>query len=84
VQKPLGQYIQAACLHNLQFIAISGDSQPSYTHIAKFVRELGDEVQSLFTQVLLTCDRLCLIRREMFAIDGVNLRTPSLGYSKRI
>ena len=29
------------------FIAISGDSQPSYSHIAKFVRELGDEVQAL-------------------------------------
>jgi transposase len=65
--------IEAACLHNVQFIAISGDSQPSYTHIAKFVRELGDEVQSLFTQVLLTCDRLGLIGREMFAIDGVKL-----------
>lgn len=65
--------IEAACLHNVQFIAISGDSQPSYTHIAKFVRELGDDIQALFTQVLLTCDRLGLIGREMFAIDGVKL-----------
>jgi len=65
--------IEAACLHHVQFIAISGDSQPSYTHIAKFVRELGDEVQSLFTQVLLTCDHLGLIGRQMFAIDGVKL-----------
>ena len=65
--------IEAACLHNVQFIALSGDSQPSYTHIAKFVRELGDEVQGLFTQVLLICDRLGLIGREMFAIDGVKL-----------
>lgn len=65
--------IEAACLHNVQFIAISGDSQPSYTHIAKFVRELGDDIQALFTQVLLTCDRLGLIGRQMFAIDGVKL-----------
>jgi len=65
--------IEAACLHNVQCIAISGDSQPSYTHIAKFVRELGDEIHSLFTQVLLTCDRLGLIGRQMFAIDGVKL-----------
>ena len=65
--------IEAACLHNVQFIALSGDSQPSYTHIAKFVRELGDDIQALFTQVLLTCDRLGLIGREMFAIDGVKL-----------
>jgi transposase len=65
--------IEAACRHNVQFIAISGDSQPSYTHIAKFVRELGDQIQGLFTQVLLTCDRLGLIGRQMFAIDGVKL-----------
>lgn len=65
--------IEAACMHNVQFIALSGDSQPSYTHIAKFVRELGDEIHGLFTQVLLTCDRMGLIGREMFAIDGVKL-----------
>lgn len=67
--------IEAVCLHNVQFITISGDSQPSYIHIAKFVRELGEDIQALFTQVLMTCDRLCLIGREMFAIDGVKLPT---------
>jgi NADH dehydrogenase/NADH:ubiquinone oxidoreductase subunit G len=34
-----------ACLHHIQFIALSGDTQPSYTHIAKFVRELGQQIQ---------------------------------------
>ena len=65
--------IEAACQHNVQFIAISGDAQPSHTHIAKFVRELGDDIHALFTQVLMTCDRLGLIGRQMFAIDGVKL-----------
>jgi transposase len=65
--------IEAACVHNVQFIALSGDSQPSYTHIAKFVREVGNEIHGLFTQVLLTSDRMGLIGREMFAIDGVKL-----------
>lgn len=65
--------IEAACLHNVQFIAISGDSQPSYTLIAKFVRELGDDIQALFTLVLLTCDRLGLIGRQMLAIHSVKL-----------
>jgi len=65
--------IEHACLHHVQFIAISGDSQPSYTHIAKFVRELKGQIQPLFTQVLLTCDRMGLIGRQMFAIDGVKL-----------
>ena len=65
--------IERACRHNIQFIALSGDTQPSYTHIAKFVREMGEQIQSLFTQVLLTCDRLGLIGKQMFAIDGVKL-----------
>lgn len=65
--------IAHACVHHVQFMAISGDSQPSYTHIAKFVRELKEQIQPLFTQVLLTCDRMGLIGRQMFAIDGVKL-----------
>jgi transposase len=65
--------IEAACEHNIVFMAISGDARPSYTHIAKFVRELGPQIGALFTQVLMTCDRLGLIGRSMFAIDGVKL-----------
>ena len=65
--------IEQACRQNVLFMAVSGDLQPSYTHIAKFVRELADQIQPLFTQVLLTCDRQGLIGRQMFAIDGVKL-----------
>jgi hypothetical protein len=65
--------IEAACEHNVVFMAISGDARPSYTHIAKFVRELGSQVSAVFTQVLLTCDRLGLIGKTLFAIDGVKL-----------
>jgi transposase len=65
--------IEQACRQNVQFMAMSGDSAPSYTHIAKFVRELGEQIRPLFTQVLMTCDRLGLIGRELFAIDGVKL-----------
>ncbi len=65
--------IEQACEQNVLFIALSGDSRPSFTHIAKFVRELGDEVQGLFAQVLMTCDRVGLIGKTMFAIDGVKL-----------
>lgn len=65
--------IAQACEQNVLFIALSGDSRPSYTHVARFVRELGDEVQSLFAQVLMTCDRVGLIGKHLFAIDGVKL-----------
>jgi transposase len=65
--------IEQACARNVQFIAISGDSQPSHTHIAKFVSSLSDQIKPLFSQVLMTCDAQGLIGRDMFAIDGVKL-----------
>ncbi len=65
--------IERLCRENVLFMAISGDSAPRFTTIAAFVRELGEEVSPIFTQVLLACDRLGLIGRQMFAIDGVKL-----------
>ena len=65
--------IEQACARNVQFIAISGDSQPSHTHVAKFVANLGEQIKPLFSQVLLTCDAQGLIGRDLFAIDGVKL-----------
>ena len=65
--------IERVCRENVLFMAISGDSAPQFTTIAKFVRELGGEITSLFAQILLTCDTQGLIGRHMFAIDGVKL-----------
>lgn len=65
--------IERACAQNVLFMAISGDSKPAYTTIAAFVRGLGREIASIFTEVILVCDRQGLIGRRMFAIDGVKL-----------
>ena len=65
--------IERACRENVLFLAISGDSAPQFTTIAKFVRELGPDIAALLTQVLVTCDTQGLIGRHMFAIDGVKL-----------
>jgi transposase len=65
--------IERLCRENVLFMAISGDSSPQFTTIAKFVRELVEEVSAIFTQVLLICERQGLIGRQMFAIDGVKL-----------
>ena len=73
--------IERACRENVLFMAISGDSTPQFTTLAKFVRELRSEITELFTQVLLTCDAQGLIGRQMFAIDGVKL--PSNAAKKR-
>ena len=65
--------IERMCRDHVIFIALSGDSQPHFTTIAGFIRNLSDEIGKIFKQVLLICDRQGLIGREMFAIDGVKL-----------
>ena len=42
--------IEGLCRENVLFMAISGDSAPQFTTIAKFIRELGEEAASIFTQ----------------------------------
>jgi transposase len=65
--------IARACTEHVTFIALSGDSAPHFTTFAAFVSTLGAEIAPLFKEVLLICDRMGLIGREMFAIDGVKL-----------
>jgi Transposase and inactivated derivatives len=65
--------IERLCRENVVLMAISGDSAPQFTTIAKFVRTLTGDVTEIFTRVLLVCDRLGLIGRQMFAINDVKL-----------
>lgn len=65
--------IERACREQVTFIALSGDSAPHFTTFAAFVSTLGNQIVPLFMEVLLICDRMGLIGRQMFAIDGVKL-----------
>ncbi len=65
--------IERACREHVTFIALSGDSQPHFTTLAGFVSTLGEDIASIFSQILFICDQQGLIGREMFAIDGVKL-----------
>lgn len=65
--------IEAACRENIVFMAISADSQPHFTTIARFISSMSEVIEPLFTQVLLYCDELELISGEMFAVDGCKL-----------
>lgn len=57
----------------MTFIALSGDSAPHFTTIARFVSILGDDIAHVFAAILAICDVQGLIGREMFAINGVKL-----------
>jgi len=65
--------IARLCQENVVFMALSADSRPHFTTIAAFIASLDGEIISVFRDVLLVCDEMGLIGREMFAVDGVKL-----------
>jgi len=65
--------IAQACRDNVLFMALSADNQPHFTTIAEFISGSSLQIQRLFREVLLVCDELGLIGKEMFAIDGCKL-----------
>lgn len=54
-------------------MALSADTQPHYTTIAECLSTLDQEIIRVFLEVLLICDELGLIGKEMFAVDGCKL-----------
>lgn len=65
--------IERLCKENVVFMALSAVSQPHFTTIAKFIAQMSEVIQPLFTEVLMVCDHQGLIGGEMFAIDGCKM-----------
>ena len=54
-------------------MALSANTRPHFTTVADFISSLNKETTHLFRDVLLVCDEMGLIGKEMFAIDGCKL-----------
>ncbi len=65
--------IARCCQENIVFMALSADTRPHFTTIADFVSSMEKEVLGLFQDVLLICDEMRLIGKDMFAIDGCKM-----------
>ncbi|MBI4424281.1 MAG: transposase [Elusimicrobia bacterium] len=65
--------IAAACQQNVVMMALSANTRPHFTTIAQFIREMGPAARKLFVDILLYCDELGLIGKEMFAVDGCKM-----------
>jgi transposase len=65
--------IAQCCRENVIFMALSADTQPHFTTIADFISTSDQEIIHLFLEVLLICDEMGLIGKEMFAVDGCKL-----------
>lgn len=65
--------MQWCCETNILFKALSCDTVPHFTTLAKFVSSHADEIEALFEQVLLVCHEQGLLGNELFAIDGCKM-----------
>jgi transposase len=65
--------IAQCCTENVIFMALSANSRPHFTTISKFISSMDKEAITIFREVLLVCDEMGLIGKEMFAVDGVKL-----------
>ena len=75
--------IQWCCETNIIFKALSCDSVPHFTTIASFVSGHVDEIEQLFTQIVLICDEQGLIGHELLAWLGLTFQKLSTLYSKQ-
>lgn len=65
--------IEQACRENIVFKAISCDTEPDFTTIASFIRNMNDKVENIFADTLLLCYSMDLIGGEIFALDGCKI-----------
>ncbi len=65
--------IAQCCEENIIFMALSADTRPHFTTIADFISSSDKEIIRLFLEVLLCCDEMGLIGKEMFAVDGCKM-----------
>ena len=65
--------IERACRENVVFMALSADAQPHWTTLAQFISGRQEAIVALFREVLLVCETLGLLGKELFAIDGLKL-----------
>ena len=65
--------IAQCCEENIIFMALSADTRPHFTTVADFISSADQEIIKLFLQVLLVCDSMGLIGKEMFAVDGCKM-----------
>jgi len=65
--------LERACRKDVTFMALTCCETPDHSTIASFVSSIDDEVEDLFTKVLLICSEEGLLGGTHFSLDGVKL-----------
>ena len=65
--------IERACHENVIFIALSYGYAPDHSTIATFISSMHSEIERIFINILLVCEKMNLLGGTHFSLDGVKL-----------
>jgi transposase len=65
--------IAKMCEENMVVKALAEDTEPHFTTISNFVSGMSGEIEKVFSEVLMVCTEMGLVKGKMFAIDGYRL-----------
>jgi len=65
--------LERACCENITFMALACWQKPDHSTIAAFVSSINNEIDELFTKVLLICEEEGLLGGTHFSLDGLKL-----------
>ena len=65
--------LERACCENVIFMALACNRRPDHSTIAAFISSMGEEIEPLFTRVLLICEEEDLLGGTHFSLDGLKL-----------
>lgn len=65
--------LERACRENITFMALACGKSPDHSTIAAFVSSITDQIDELFTRVLLVCEQEGLLGGTHFSLDGLKL-----------
>jgi len=65
--------LERACRENIIFMALTCGQEPDHSTISHFVSSMKNEINDVFTQVLLVCEEEALLGGTHFSIDGLKL-----------
>jgi len=65
--------LERACSENITFMALACGQKPDHSTIAAFISSIDNEIDQLFTKVLLVCEEEELLGGTHFSLDGLKL-----------
>ncbi|MDC7223155.1 MAG: transposase [Spirochaetales bacterium] len=66
--------LSESCHSDLGFMFVSGYTEPEHSTLCRFLQNYGEEIRTLFSQILFIADNLGFLDLEMISFDGTKIK----------